>query len=128
MLGLFDLFGRSAAAKALDRALREAGLHPVLVPEAVKITIVRLLKKEEDARGSARPADRDDAVQLLAYCMLGREPFIESNDTADADRAEYRLEAAIAAGDSLDARIVLLALHAGLVSAEIADRIDAEDA
>lgn len=124
MFGLFDLFGRSAAIKALDQALRAAGLHPLLVPEAVKLTILRLHKKEAGPGSGHSETGHDDSARLLAYCMLGHEQFIECNSTGAADRVEQRLEAAIAAGDSLDAKIVLLALHSGLIAPEIADRID----
>ncbi len=119
------IFGRSAAVKALDHALREAGLHSVLVPEPVKLTVVRLHKRQGVA--GAPEGAYGDAAQLLAYCVLGRDPFVESNGVAAADRAEQRAEAAIAARDSLDAKIILLALHAGVISAEFADRIDVED-
>ena len=37
MLGIFGLFGRSRDTQRLDRALRSAGVHPRLVPDAVKI-------------------------------------------------------------------------------------------
>ena len=127
MFSLFDLFGRSAAVKALDHALRKAGLHPLLVPEAVKLTILKIERKDRGAEAASQEAAHDDAAQLLAYCMLGRGQFIESNDLAASDRIEERFEAAIAAGDSRDARIILLALHAGLIAADIADRIDVED-
>jgi hypothetical protein len=127
VFSLFDLFGRSAAVKALDHALREAGLHPLLVPEAVKLTILQLQKKKNQGTpSSTRQAEHDEAARLLAFCMLGREQFIESNDLAAADRVEERFEAAITAGDSPDAKIILLALHAGLIAPDIADRIDVE--
>jgi len=126
MFSLFDLFGRSASLKALDHALRQAGLHPLLVPEAVKLTMLQIQKKNEAARATPRGTDQD-AAELLAYCMLGREQFIESNDLNAADRVEQRFEAAIESGDSCDAKIILLALHSGLISAEIAERIDVDD-
>jgi hypothetical protein len=126
MFSLFDLFGRSAPQKALDHALREAGLHPLLVPEPVKLTILQLQKKDEGTRTKTREAAYDEAAQLLAYCMLGREQFVGSNNPDAADRVDTRFEAAIAAGDSSDAKIILLALHSGLISPEIADRIDVE--
>lgn len=126
MLGLFHLFGRSPELKALDHALREAGLHPRGVPEAVKLTAVRLLKEEAIADARSRDAGYDDAAQLLGYCMLGRDQFIASNSLRTADRVEHRVEAAIAAGDSLDAKLVLLALHSGVIASEIADRFDVE--
>jgi hypothetical protein len=125
MFSLFGLFGRSAAVKELDHALREAGLHPLLVPEAVKLTILQIQKNRSSKVTAGGPA-HDDAARLLAFCMLGREQFIECNDFAAADRIEERFEAAITAGDSPDAKIILLALHAGLMAADIADRIDVE--
>ena len=126
MLGLFHFFGRSPDLKALDRALGEAGLHPRSVPEAVKLTTVRLLK--EDASVGARPSEAayHDAAQLLGFCMLGRDQFIASNSVDAAERAENRLDAAIAAGDNLHAKLVLLALHSGLIVPEVADRFDVE--
>lgn len=122
MLGFFKLFGRSPALQALDDALRAHGLHPLLVPDAVKLTIVRLLR--EDARRRGHDAACGDAAELLAYCMHGRATFLESASATAAERAEQRLAAAIDSGDSPDAKLVLLALHAGLVVPEIADRIE----
>ena len=124
MLRFFNLFGQSTALNALDDALRAAGLHPVLVPDAVKLTVIRLHKEEARARGP--DAAYGEAAQLLAYCMHGRETFIESNGTHAADRAEHRLEVAIDAGDSLDAKLVLLALHSALIAPEVAERFDIE--
>ena len=124
MLRFFNLFGQSAALNALDDALRAAGLHPVLVPDAVKLTVIRLHKEEARARGIN--AAYGDAAQLLAYCMHGRETFIENNGTQAADRAEHRLEVAIDAGDSLDAKLILLALHSGLIAPEVAERFEIE--
>lgn len=126
MFGLFTLFGRSATLKALDHALREAGVHPALVPEAVKLTILRLHSTEAETGTRHRDEAFREAARLFAYCMLGSEQFEESNSRSDAERVERRLDAAIAAGDSLDAQLVLLALHSGLIAPEIADRIDVE--
>lgn len=126
MLGLFNLFGRSRELVALDRELREAGLHPRTVPEAVKLTVLRLLK--ERAGTGPRTPDHafDDAAQLLGYCMLGRNQFIASNSMRAADDAELRVEQAIAEGDSLDAKLILLALHSGVIHSEVAERFDVE--
>lgn len=125
MFGLFNLCGRSPALEALDHALRQAGLHPRSVPEAEKITTVRLLKDES---AGARPPEAayDDAARLLGYCMLGRDQFIASNSIQAAEHVEHRLDAAIVAGDSLDAKLVLLALHSGVIVSEVADRFDVE--
>ena len=126
MFGLFQLFGRSRELKAMDHALREAGVHPGTVPEAVKIAALRLQKQESSAGASLSEADDNDAALLLGYCMLGHDQFIASNGIRAAERAESRLEAAIAAGDSFDAKLVLLALHSGVIVSEVADRFDVE--
>jgi len=62
MFGLFSLFGRSTA---LEGALKEAGIHPLLVPEAVKLTIVRIHKRYGEWRRTE--ASYADAAALLAY-------------------------------------------------------------
>lgn len=126
MFGLFNLFGRSPAFRALDRALREAGVHPALVPEAVKLTILKLQKNEAGTVASLAEDGCVEAARLFAYCMLGREQFIAANSVSEAEGIERRVEAAIAAGDSLDAQLILLAVHSGLIDADIADRIDVE--
>jgi hypothetical protein len=125
MLRLFNLFGKPAAMNALDDALRASGVHPLLVPEAVKLTAIRLLKREV-AEGPP-DAGFGEAAELLAYCILGHAPFVESNGASAAVRADQRLEAAIAAGASLDTSLILLALHAELTAPDIAERIDVED-
>src|SRR5258708_1265842 len=43
-IGLFGIFGRSYDLRQLDQALRSVDVHPMVVPEAVKLTAVNLLK------------------------------------------------------------------------------------
>lgn len=68
MFRLFDMLGRSTAMRALDDALRAAGLHPLLVPEPVKLTVIQLHKTH--AAPAAQGGGITDAAQLLAYCIL----------------------------------------------------------
>ncbi len=112
-LGLFGVFGRSGELRALDEALRAAGLHPALVPDAVKLTVLSLLK---DARGE-NPAAEDygHAAALLCYCVLGGGAFAGAKGEAAAAAVDRRIEAALEAGDGLDASLILLVLHAGLI-------------
>lgn len=126
MFRLFDIFGRSAAMRALDGALRASGVHPVLVPDAVKLTMIQLNKKLAGARN--QDVAFAEAAQLLAYCMLGHAQFASANSAEDADRADHRLETALEDGDTLDAKLILLALHAGLMVLEVSDRIDLDEA
>ncbi len=126
MLRLFDMLGPSAAIRALDEALRASGVHPLLVPEPVKLTVIKLNKK--DSGGKDQDVAFAEAAQLLAYCMLGHEQFAESNSVEDADRVDLRVETALDEGDTLDAKLILLALHAGQIAPDIADRIDFDEA
>lgn len=125
MFRLFDMLGRSTAMRALDDALRASGLHPLLVPEPVKLTVIQLNKKH--AAPNAQDLNFADAAQLLAYCILGREQFADSNSVAEAGEADQRVEAALVAGDSPDAKLILLAHHAGLISPEVADWIELDE-
>lgn len=122
MFRLFDMLGRSTAMRALDDALRAAGLHPLLVPEPVKLTVIQLHKTH--AAPTAQGTQFMDAAKLLAYCILGHEQFVDSNCSEEAGRADQRVEAALETGDSLDAKLILLTVHSGLISPEVADRIE----
>jgi hypothetical protein len=121
MFGFFALFGRSREVQRLGFALRAAGLHPALMPDAVKLTVLKLLTEET---GDKMPGEQPcaQAAELLAFCMLGPRNFTTANDPGRAGAARARLEAALEAGESLDARLVLLVLHAGVVEPNLVDR------
>jgi len=112
-LGMFGVFGRSADLRALDKALSATGLHPALVPDAVKLTVLNMLKDARDEDPTA--ADFREAAALLSYCVLGREIFGTANGSHAAEIAEERIEAALEAGKSHDASLILLALHAAII-------------
>ena len=123
MLGIFGIFGRSQEIQRLDRALRAVGLHPALVSDAVKITTVKQLK---EAQGGRAPEQRaiEAAAELIGYCALGREAFGENNGAEWTASVENRLLAAIAAERGIDARLVLLCLHARLVHPSVVERYE----
>jgi hypothetical protein len=112
-LGLFGVFGRSGELRALDDALRAAGMHPALAPEAVKIAALNLLKEATGEQPAA--ADYGDAAALLGYCALGPVLFAEANGEPSAVAAGRRIEAALEVGGGLDASLILLALHAAII-------------
>ncbi len=126
MFGLFNLLGRAEGLKALDRALREFDVHPQTVPEAVKLATSRLMKTASDREYVLGDADYKRAAELLSYAILGPDQFVASNDLAAAQTAEQRIDDAIAAGDGIDAELMLLALHSGVIHSTIADRFDIE--
>ena len=119
-LGLFGLFGRSLELREFDKALRSVDLHPNLVPEAVKLTAVSLLR-EHATDGEPTPNSYSASAEIIAYCMLGGDAFAHANDTRLASTVEKRIEAALEPGTSLDAKLVLLTLHAKLIQPSVVD-------
>ena len=118
---MFGLFGRSQELQSLDRAFRTAGPNPRGVAEAVKLTTLKQLKEASPGRN---PDLRTyaAAAELIAYCVLGREAFTQSNDADQTESVEARLIDAVEMGHGLNARLVLLTLHAGLIHASIVER------
>jgi hypothetical protein len=119
MFGFLGRFGRARDLRDLDQALRAVDLHPALVPDAVQLAAVRLMAS---AKPSLEPADHAAAAELLAYGMLGEEAFAAANGAALADAVAARIERAVDGGDDLDARLVLLLMHAGLVQPSVIER------
>lgn len=125
MFRLFDMFGVSGTIRALDDAFRDAGVHPLLVPDPVKLTVIQLNKKL--AFNRTQDAAFAETARLMSYCLLGHEQYADTNSPEEADRIDNRVEAALHEGDTLDAKLILLALHANLLAPEISDRIDLDD-
>ncbi len=125
-LGLFGIFGRSGDLRQLDLALRAVDVHPRLVPEAVKLTVCALLKDRAD--GDPPPHAYRPAAEIVGYCMIGAEAFAGANTVELALAVERRIEAALEAGDSLDAQLVLLTLHARVIQPSVVDRFQLESA
>jgi hypothetical protein len=119
-LGFLGMFGRSGDLRQLDQALRGADLHPALVPEGVKLTLVNLMKD----RWPGEPPGPAywDVARLLSYCIAGPDLFERSNGLQGRLDAERRIEAALETGDSFDAQIVLMTLHAKLINADVVER------
>jgi hypothetical protein len=61
-------------------------------------------------------------AELLAYCVAGPEAFGDLNGRDSAQDMERRIEAALDSPDSLDAQVMLLALHAKLMNPDVVDR------
>lgn len=121
-IGFFGRFGRSEDMRRLDDALRDAGLHPVQISEGAKLAAVGLMSGEQNAEP---PAEAYPPVgELMAYCALGDTGFAHENGEASAAAVRQRLEAALDIGEGLDAEIILLMLHAGLIHPRLLDRYD----
>jgi hypothetical protein len=68
------------------------------------------------------PASYAAVAELLGYCVLGAQGFTECNDPSLTEAVEVRLAAALEAGDNLDARVVLLTLHASVIQPSVVER------
>jgi hypothetical protein len=124
-IGLFGIFGRSGDLRQFDEALRGLDVHPKLVPEAVKLTAVKLIKQHAIGPEPAPQAYRA-AAEIVGYCMIGEEAFIGGNDEVLAGQVERRIEAALDVGDSLDAQLVLLTVHAKVIQPSVVHRFGIE--
>lgn len=121
------VFGRSSDLRQFDQALRSVDLHPKLVSEAVKLTVCALLKDQANSDDPPATAYRP-AAEIVAYCMLGENGFAGANGSELTEAVERRIEAALVAGDSLDAQLVLLMLHARVVQPSVVERFGLESA
>lgn len=126
MLGFLGIFGKADDLRRLEGALKAVGLHPRLVPDAVKIAVIRQLRRDPNSDGSVSDADCASAAVLLTYCALGPAGLAAETDTSTVEAVEMRVERAVAAGDSTDARLILLTLHAGILNAHVIDRYGLE--
>ena len=117
-IGFFGMFGRSTELREFDTALRSVDLHPNLVPEAVKLAAVKLLQERAKDR-APEPRSYREAAEIIAYCMTGGEAFAAANDARLAAEVEGRIEAALDRGTNLDAKLVLLVLHAKLIQPSV---------
>jgi len=116
--GMFGIFGRSEDLRQFDRALRSVDLHPRLVPEAVKLAAVNLLKDHAIGEEPA-PQSYRAAAELLAYCMIGADGFAGANGDDLTQQVERRIELAPEQDAGLDAQLILLALHAGVIQPSV---------
>ena len=123
MFGFLGRFGRARELRQLDDALRAVDLHPAMVPDAVELATVRLLQAE---KRSPQPHDYAAAAELIGYCMIGAGGFAGANEEALAEAIEARIQTAIDSGDSLDAKLILLLLHAAVIQPSVIARFGLE--
>ena len=121
-IGFFGTFGRSSDLRQLDQAFRAVDIHPRMVSEAVKLTMARLLK---DSHGDDPPeATYKRAAELVGYCMIGANAFAGANGEELVHAVEQRLEAALEFSGGLDAKLVLLTLHAKVIQPSVVEAFD----
>src|SRR5262249_60692488 len=110
-----------------DKARTPVDLPPILAPGAVRPPAVSLLM-EHVKDGEPAPNFYRASAEIIAYCMLGGDAFAHANDARLASAIERRIEAAIEPGTSLDAKLVLLTLHAKVIQPSVVDYFKLEAA
>jgi hypothetical protein len=126
-IGLFGIFGRSYDLRQLDQALRSVDVHPMVVPEAVKLTAVNLLK-DRAVNDDPAPQSYRAAAEIVGYCMVGAQAFAGANGDDLARAVERRIEAALDASYGLDAELILLTLHANVIQPSVVHHYGLESA
>jgi hypothetical protein len=123
-LGFFGVFGRSSDLRQIDESFRALDVHPKTIPEPVKLAMARFVK--EAAGGEPPPEAYRRAAELVGYCVIGANPFAGANGEALTEDVERRMEQALMSGTSVDAQLVLLALHAKIIQPSVVDAFDLE--
>jgi hypothetical protein len=124
-LGLFGILGRSPRLRALDQAFRSFDVHPRLVPEAVKLTIISLLE-DHAISGEPAPQAYSSAAEIVAYCMMGAGAFASEEQPDRLTEIERRIERAVEFSSTLDAKLVLLTLHAKVIQPSVVEQFGLE--
>ena len=81
---------------------------------------------KQRANNERQPSGRYASHSGRRYCVSGAQGFTERNDPDLTEAVEVRLAAGLEAGYSLDARVVLLTLHAGVIQPSVVDRYGLE--
>jgi hypothetical protein len=120
---LFGILGRSPKLRQLDQSFRALDVHPRLVPEAVKLTIISLLE-DHATDGEPAPPAYCSAAELVGYCIMGAGAFMSEPDRLA--EIERRIERALEFSATLDAKLVLLTLHSGVIQPSVVEQFQLE--
>ena len=91
-IGLFGMFGRSFELRADRQALRAVDLHPRMVTEAIKLTMVSLLQDHAVGFEAPAPQSYRAAAEIVAYCMIGPACFAERQWRRLTEAVERRID------------------------------------
>ncbi len=124
-LGFFGIFGRAPELRQLDQCFRAVDVHPRLVPEAVKLTIISLLQ-DHAVGGAPTPQAYREAAEIVGYCIMGPAAFAAIDAPELAADVERRIERALEFHSTIDAKLVLLTLHAGVIQPSVVEHFGLE--
>jgi hypothetical protein len=124
-LGFLGIFGRAPELRQLDQSFRALDVHPRLVPEAVKLAMISLLQ-DHATDGKPTPQAYRAAAELTGYCIMGPAAFAAVDDPELAVEVERRIDRALEFPATLDAKLVLLTLHAKVIQPSVVDQFGLE--
>jgi hypothetical protein len=79
------------------------------------------------AHGNDPSAEESRAsAEIIAYCMIGADAFAGANGLPLTEDVEQRIDAALGHGTSLDAKLVLLTLHANVAQPSVVNHFRLE--
>ena len=124
-LGFLGIFGRGPELRQLDQSLRALDVHPRLVPEAVKLAMISLLQ-DHATDGKPTPQAYRAAAEIVGYCIMGPAAFAAVDAPDLVNEVERRIDRALEFSSTLDAELVLLTLHAGVIQQSVVDHFGLE--
>ncbi|MFD2205017.1 hypothetical protein [Kiloniella antarctica] len=123
---IFGFFGRKKEIHMIDDGLRDSGAYSSSISDAVKLALYGLAKDRGLLQNNAEQVLHDLAC-FLTYCFLGTEDFEDANGADLSKDMLRRLEMTKVFDESVDADIVLLALHSGIAHETTAGRFSVEE-
>lgn len=118
--------------KAFDRGLREAGVHPALVEDAMRLAVYRWVSDRVPGPGRDpglfHQEEMEAAGRFAAFVMTGPATLTAESAGAHLGELEARFDAVLDAPDhdTVDTRLVRLILSLDRAADEIASRIEIE--
>ena len=125
IFSVFGIRGRSKEVNQFDDVLRMSGLEPEVVPFALKLATIKLLKETN----SEKAFSLDDEVianvaQFISYSILGPDTYKAENGPGALETIENQLKKAIELGDNLNARVMMLALLSKVIHPKVMEKFD----
>ena len=125
IFSVFGIRGRSKEVYQFDDVLRVSGLEPEVVPFALKLATIKLLKEtNSDTAFSLGDELVANVAQFICYSILGPDAYKAANGSEALESVENRLNKAIKLGDNLDARVMMLTLLSKVIHPQVVAKFD----
>ena len=125
IFSVFGIRGRSKEVYQFDDVLRVSGLEPEVVPFALKLATIKLLKEtNRDIAFSLGDELVANVAQFICYSILGPDVYKSANGPKALESVENRLNKAIKLGDNLDARVMMLTLLSKVIHPQVVAKFD----